>query len=211
VARSIGVILKEKVIQLGHRKGFHVTSHGSKLCCTRCAEPPSAKNERQKKIASGVVPTENQRTYRSSTRCDCPFQICFSPTQWKDKTQNKVIKITSSSVYKHDNGCLPSRAQLVVEKRKSGSYTKSVNEVKIKTILVVLGTNMTVPTGLLRELIRPLFPHGHSLDYQLLFNFRLRAQGVLESKGVEVDEMLVSQDEVRAKSLFTAMAKIIRA
>jgi hypothetical protein len=45
------------------------------------------------------------------------------------------------------------------------------------------------------ELIRPLFPPGHSLDAQLLLNFRPRAQRLLETKAGEVDEMSFSQDD----------------
>jgi hypothetical protein len=45
---------------------------------TFCDEPPSAMNKRKKRIASGAVPLEKQRTYKKSTRWGFPFKICYS-------------------------------------------------------------------------------------------------------------------------------------
>ena len=99
---------------------------------------------------------EKQRQV-NSTRCGCPFKIQYLPVDWKDKT-NKAIKITASSCYSHDNGCLPSPTQLAVEKRKAGSHTTAIHEAQIKTILSVMNTGSRVPIGMMRDLMRPIFP-----------------------------------------------------
>jgi hypothetical protein len=61
-------------------------------------------------------------------------------------------------VYMYGKGCRPSRSQLVVEKRKASSYTGSVYESQIKTILTLLKPGDKVPTRTMTKLIRPLFP-----------------------------------------------------
>jgi hypothetical protein len=122
--------LREDVRAFAYIKGFEVSSEGCKISCSRCAEPTSHKNKRDKRNASGVVPIDKRRIHRKSTRCGCPWKICFSMLNQKDKS-NTSVKITGSSMYRHGKGCRPSRSQLVVEKRKAGSYTKSIYESRI--------------------------------------------------------------------------------
>jgi hypothetical protein len=57
---------------------------------------------------------------------------------------------------------------LAVEKRKSGSFTAAINETQIKAILAVMHTGSRIPTGMMRELIRPLYLAGTSLDAKLI-------------------------------------------
>jgi hypothetical protein len=80
--------LREELRQFGHKKGFVFATGSSKLHCTRCDEPKYRKTCREKKNHAGLVPVEKRRTYRSSTRCGCPFQITFAPVQRQDKTAN---------------------------------------------------------------------------------------------------------------------------
>lgn len=173
--------LRQDVRSFAYQKGFEVTSHGSRISCTRCTEPKSYMKKREEKVLSGLVPIENQRKHRKSTRCGCPFKICHSRLNQKDKSSISV-KITKTSIYRHDKGCLPSRSQLFVEKRKSGAYTKSINESQIKTILSLLKTGEKVPPRTLRKLLRPLFPGGTTLDYQFLYNFHLKAQRMMKKR-----------------------------
>jgi len=63
-----------------------------------------------------------------------------------------------------------------MEKRKSGTFTSAINETQIKAILAVMETNSRIPTNMLRELMRPLYPVGTSLDAKLIFNFRLKLE-----------------------------------
>jgi hypothetical protein len=189
------VELREAVRSFAYKKGFEITTGSWKVMCSRCDEPKSYKNKREKRIASGVVPVEKQRTRRSSTRCGCPFTISYSQLQSNDKT-HMVTKITRNCVYKHDKGCRPSRSQLAVEKRKAGSYTRSVNESKMNTIIALLETEEKVPVRIMRKLIRPLFPPGHSLDYQLLRNVRLKAERMIAKKGTgDVNATTITQEE----------------
>jgi hypothetical protein len=158
------VDMREQLRQFGCRKGFGVTTVCNKLCCTRCAEPQSDINKREKKIADGLVAEGSRRIFKSSTRCGCPFQICFRRQTPKDSC-NKSIVITGSSYYKHDNGCVPSRDQLQVELQKAGVLTRAVvKEKNFKPILAVLNTNQHVAAPLLRDLVRPLFPPGLLLN-----------------------------------------------
>jgi hypothetical protein len=79
-----------------------------------------------------------------------------------------------------------------MEKRKSGTFTSAINETQIKAILAVMETNSRVPTNMLRELMRPLYPVGTSLDAKLIFNFRLKLKRMQKnSKGTFLDTLLI--------------------
>jgi hypothetical protein len=184
--------LREEVRDFAARKGFAVATDGNKICCTRSLEPISQAKARAKKNASGVVPMEKRRTYKSSTRCGCPFRITFSWVDSRNK-DNTAVRVNGSCHFKHDNICLPYRGQLTVEKRKAGTHTKAINENQIKCILLLLNTNNKIHVKTMRDLIRPLFPPGHCLDSQFLFNFRLKAKRIIESRPEEVCDMTITR------------------
>ncbi|KAG7373486.1 hypothetical protein IV203_034210 [Nitzschia inconspicua] len=117
---------------------------------------------------------EERKRNRTSTRVGCTFSICYSVIDYKSKESktNKRVKITKASNYQHSNGCLPSREQLAMETRKTGSFPVAIHETRIKTILAAVSTNVKVSTPLLRGLMQPMFPPGTALDSQFIFNFR---------------------------------------
>jgi hypothetical protein len=131
------------------------------------------------------------KLYKSFTRCGCPFKISFSFLDLKAK-DDMSVRLNGSSNFKHGNRCCPSRAQLVVQKRKAGAYTKAINEKQIKCILLLLSTNNKVASKTMRDLLRPLFPPGHCLDAKFLFNFRLRARKILHTKPGAVSDMTIN-------------------
>ena len=151
--------------KFSEKKGFSITTNGSTFHCSRCEEPPSHKNKRAKKEP---VPLEKQRKH-STTRVGCPFFLKWSPIDWRNKKSNPSCRITSTS-FLHDNGCNPSLGQLQVEKRKAGTLTTAIHELQIKSIMTVLSTGTKVPTAMLREMMKPLYPPGTSLDWSLVFN-----------------------------------------
>ncbi len=193
--------LRLSLRQFADKKGFAIATVGNRIVCTRCDEPQHQITRRNKK----AKPAEGKQRKSNSTRCGCPFFINYSPVDWRNR-ENKQIKITKSN-YKHDNGCLPSRSQLTIEKRKAGCHTVAINEQRIKTILSVMETGSRVPVDMMRDLMRPLFPPGTSLDFQLVFNFRLKLKRMLASRadrggnidsqtitGAEEDELLATND-----------------
>ena len=179
--------------EFAHKKGFALTSNGCNLLCSRCEEPQSHKNKRARKTP---VPIEKRRK-RISTRCGCSFALRFSLVDRKDRS-NRSIKISPSCCYMHSNGCCPSRAQLAVEKRKAGTHTASVNELHIKSILSIMATGERIPTNLLREMIRPLYPPGTSLDSKLIFNFRLKVERMLKSGEVDTNSSTITEDHEKS-------------
>jgi hypothetical protein len=126
---------------------------------------------------------ERRRTFKSSTRCDCPFKITYRMVQKSDKS-NKSVVLTGSCIYRHANGCFPSTGQLNVERRKSGMYSRAVHQSQITTILTVLNTKQKISARLLRDLVRPMFPPSQSLHAQFLINFRRKAQSSLDKKKI---------------------------
>jgi hypothetical protein len=114
--------LRDLLREFAHKKGFAVTTAGNNIVCTRCEEPQHQINRRNKK----AKPVANKQRKTNTTRCGCPFRINYSPVDWWNK-ENKAVKITKAN-YKHGNGCLSSKSQLAVEKRKAGSHTTAINE-----------------------------------------------------------------------------------
>jgi hypothetical protein len=186
--------LRDDIRSFAYKKGFEVTSDGWKILCSRCAEPLTVKSKREQRLSSGVVPPEKRRNPKKTTRCGCPFRISYSLLQ-KNNREDKSLKINESSNYRHDRGCLPSRSQLFREKRKAGAYTKSIQESKIKSILTLLKTGERVPPRIMRKLLGPLLPGGCPLDCQFLYNFHIKAQKLLASKGGEVENMTITEEE----------------
>lgn len=190
--------LRDQVRAFAHKKGFAISSDGTKLCCTRCDEPQSNKN---KKARKNPVPAERQRN-TTTTRVGCSFQVTYTFVDWKNKAFNKAVRITKSSNFYHSNGCLPSRAQLCVEKRKAGTFTVAVHESQIKVILSVMATGTKVPIPMLRQMMKPLFPDGTSLDSKLIFNFRLKIKRMLDKGSIDLSSHTVTEeDEAQLLSL----------
>ncbi|KAG7373178.1 hypothetical protein IV203_033902 [Nitzschia inconspicua] len=52
-----------------------------------------------------------------------------------------------------------------------------------------------IPTGLLRDLVRPLYPPGTSLDTQLLFNFRVKLKRMLTRGEIDLSSHTVTDDD----------------
>ena len=106
--------LRAELRKFAHKKGFAISSVGTKLVCTRAETPQCYKNKRAKQ----ATPIEKQRS-RTSTRVGCCFKITCAPVNWRNRKEDKSITITKSSNYAHSNGCFPCRNQLVVEMRKA--------------------------------------------------------------------------------------------
>ena len=181
--------LRDTLRNWAAKKGFSITSHGSAFNCSRCAVPQSYLNKRLK---LAPVPESKQRN-RQTTRVDCPFSVKFSKKNRQD-ANDKTIKITRVC-FRHDNGCLPSPEQLAVEKRKAGSLNVSVHEARIKSIMATLNTNVSVSTSLLREMMKPLYPPGTSLDAKLIFNFRLKIKRMIAAAPGDVMAVTVTEDD----------------
>jgi hypothetical protein len=88
-----------------------------------------------------------------------------------------------------------------VEKRKAGSHTTAIHEAQIKTILSVMNTGSRVPIGMMRDLLRPIFPPGTSLDAnsKLVWNFRLKAKRMLAKGFVgDINSQTITEEEREA-------------
>ena len=148
--------LRDAVRDFSHRNCFSVSSEGHSIVCSRANATDSS--IRKCKKLKAKVPLEKQRN-RKSTRCGCPFVVRCSPVNNKNK-EDKRVRITSCNFH-HGNGCLPSKAQLAVEKRKAGAITRAINKSQIKSIMSVLSTGTRISTATFRELVKPIFPNGN--------------------------------------------------
>ena len=184
--------LREKARRFATKHGFVITTEGSKLCCSRSAEPNGAKKKRAKKEPTPI----NKRRKHNSTRCGCNFAIKYAPVN-RGVKEDKQIKITACDLM-HSNGCFPCNSQLAVEKRKSGVVVASLHEARIKAIITVIRTETRVPVATLREMIRPLYPPGTALDAQLIFNLRLKIKRMIKQGLVDdINSVSITEEQER--------------
>ena len=182
--------LRSELRSFAHKKGFSITSNGNSLHCSRCEEPNSHKNKRAKK---DPLPSSKQRKFHT-TRVGCPFVLKWKYIDWKNYKSNPKCAV-SNVCFTHDNGCLPSSSQLSVEKRKAGKLDVAIHESQIKSILTVFQTGTKVPTAMLREMVKPLFPPGTALDHAMLFNFVIKLKRLLAKSGTDLATFTVSSDD----------------
>ncbi|KAG7373066.1 hypothetical protein IV203_033790 [Nitzschia inconspicua] len=83
--------------------------------------------------------------------------------------------------------------QLSVEKRKAGAVAVAVNESRTSAILTVMSPGQRVSAGMLRGLVRPLYPPGTSLDSKLLFNIRLKIKRMLARRDLDLSSHTVTE------------------
>ncbi|KAG7347922.1 hypothetical protein IV203_016627 [Nitzschia inconspicua] len=184
--------LRDSVRKFAHKKGFSVTSSGTRFSCSRCAAAPSYIARRLKKQQQ--IPPGKRRK-RNTTRVGCSFQISYTHFNRNEKRADQPIRINASTCYHHSNGCFPSSSQLAIEKRKAGAITAAVNESTIKSILAVMATGQRIPVEMLRRLVRPLYPPGTSLDSQLLFNIRLKIKRMLAKGDIDLTSHTVTEED----------------
>ena len=188
--------LRDSLHTFATKKGFVVSSNGSSIVCSRAPEPSSLKAKRLKlgRDAAAAGTVRKART-TTTTRCGCNFKISFTWVDWKNKDANKSIRITSSSRYCHDNGCKPFLGQFLVEKRKAGTLNSALHETRIKALLAVFQTGSRVAIGMLRNLMKPLFPAGASMDSKLVFDFRLKIKRLLAAKAGDLEYQSITAAE----------------
>ena len=130
--------IRDAAGELGNRHLFAVSTEGFSVLCSRASEPSGAVKKRTKKTP---VPLAKQRT-RFTTRCGCSFAVKFTPVSRKEK-EDKRVRITVCDGMR-SSGCMPSKVQLRVEKRKAGAATRAINEHQIKAIASVLNTGTKI-------------------------------------------------------------------
>jgi hypothetical protein len=155
--------MRKDVQSFSYKKGFEVTSEGNAVLCRQCYEPQSRKNKRDRKIELGVAPVEKGRAHKKARRLGCPFKIIYSRLKPKDKN-DMSIRIIRCSIYKLDNGCRPSRSQLKLHRRKSGSYVHPFSQRNTYKSHPHSDEDRGENSLLKGKFIQPSFPSGHSLD-----------------------------------------------
>jgi hypothetical protein len=91
--------LREEVREFADWEGFAAATDCTNICCTRSHEPISQAKARDKKNASGLVPVEKRRAYKSSMLCGCPLRITFT---WMDSRSKDNTAVRVSAEQKSD-------------------------------------------------------------------------------------------------------------
>lgn len=114
--------LRTAIRNWSESRGASVTTQGSAIPCARVAAPASFQNTTEKFRMKNNIPVKKQRT-SNQIRCGCKFRISFTlANRTIQDAPIKAVRITSGS-YRHTDGCFPSQSQLIVDKKRGGTYT----------------------------------------------------------------------------------------
>lgn len=171
-------VLRDAVNERAQAHGFIVSTHGKSLRCPKSALP-FCEAKRRKQVSSSVPPEKRRKT--TTSRCGCSFVIRYTQANRKMKDAPEgSVRITDGSVYTHSNGCTPSQAQLISDKRSTGKYTKDLQASHLATIANVIKSKSRVSAPLLRDLMRPLYPESVPISAQDLSNMRFRIRKLIK-------------------------------
>ncbi|KAG7349295.1 hypothetical protein IV203_011892 [Nitzschia inconspicua] len=98
--------LRESLRKFAHKRGFSITSIGTKFCCSQCAESKcyTAKRLRMKhETATG------KKRKRNNTRVGCSFQGSYTFVNYKEKKTD--IDLASDTATAHEEAELLSTAE----------------------------------------------------------------------------------------------------
>jgi hypothetical protein len=165
--------------------GFGVALSGKAIKCGLA----SYKEGQKKKFAKQAAKTSPSKKHdRAKTCCGCGFIIRFSnvaanlkvghPLQYNGCGEN-AVRVTSS-VFDHSNGCVPSRQQLVNQKKLQGKYTSECLTKENLSKIIEFSSFGRLSAKTLRKMLKELLPEGVPVNAQLISNIRLKVDRILE-------------------------------
>jgi hypothetical protein len=228
--------LREEVRAVSKSMDFTVSTCGLKLSCNRSGSPrkltPDSEHDRK-------------RQRMNILKCNCGFAIVavyVIPTfedpnnQFGPKLRNAgdrhtpellEVKIHTSSSYVHNNGCLPSYAQSLMQHRSAGTLFEKESEAMDHLLQVMAVSDKNLDNNTLRVLLNLANPSQSHLTSMQLWNFRLWARKEIDRrhqpgykksllKKTDIDSMFSNQGSlkpaaneavVHAEELYRSMLK----
>ena len=173
-----------------NRMGFEIAVRGTQVCCSRASRNSDGPKAAAKKES---VPDEKKRK-KSSHAVGCKWVI-----RWQRQRENipssadYYLRITSFSL-DHTNGCTPSKQQLRLSRRRSGSYTRNIPMNALKERVLLLGDRERVPYSLVRKLLKPFFPDDWVMDSASICNFLVKCRYFKQELERRNDTLSISKD-----------------
>ena len=166
--------LRRQMRAFAEAHGFSIGTHGQSLRCSRGKVTTSTKRRRERLDREN--PHRKRRNVKN-TKCDCPFFIRFCNTA---KGPPNAVRITENSCYRHDNGCLPSRAQLQETLRSAGAYSRDIRPHEWRGVLEIMRGGNHVPAKVLRPMMKSMYPPDYKITPADVANMRHRLKKWLE-------------------------------
>jgi len=138
------------------------------------------------RIREKTTPTEKQRVHNWSMKQGCSFIVHAAAFQRKFVIKKCCID--------HLHGCLPSPRQLVVDKWRSGFYTKFNDRAWLQIISTV---EAHAPARTLRAVVKKFLPSRVPVTAQQLCNISARAK--VESSRISAQENISGAESSRSR------------
>jgi hypothetical protein len=176
--------LKDSVFSFGRACGFGVEKNGKSY---RCSLAEHSENHKKRHQTLGKMISPSRKRERRTQRCVCGFIIIrFTTIASSHKTRfqplfddcpEKAVRVTSC-VFDHSNSCLPSRQQLVNQKKAQGSYTRECLSKENLSKIVEFSRYGYLKPVALRKMLKELLPEGVPINAQVLCNICLKVDRI---------------------------------
>ena len=124
---------------------------------------PDGSSGQKKKIRKSIA-----------SQVKCPFEIKWSLLDYKRPYRHDIFyKVKISNIISTHHTCLMSNMSYVVAVKSTKGHTK-LDLASVKTAVDVLKANPTLPTAMLRPLVKNALPQSTNLDSKFLNNFKRR-------------------------------------
>ena len=170
-----------------NKSGFEVSIRGTQICCTRSERKSDGPKEAARRAA---VPIEEKRK-KSALGCGCNWVIRWQPNQ--SMCNNQSIRITSM-ILNHTNGCTPSKQQLRVARRRSGTYTRAIPMNALKEVINLLGEKERLPHHFVRKILKPYLPGDWNMDSVAICNFLVKCRIFKQEMETRNDRMIIEKE-----------------
>jgi hypothetical protein len=187
--------LKKAADEFSQSCGFALEQHGSSLRCSLAQHSKAQKNKLDKKKKDT---TPSRERNRATNRCGCGFVIKFSvvglqsrkksPEKYGHDCPTTAVRVTQCK-FLHSNGCLPSRHQLVVQKKAKGRYTTEHLTAANLAPIIAFSRHGYLAAPALRSMLKDLLPEGVSVDSKIIHNMRCKVKRIRKHEDDNPDSM----------------------
>jgi len=94
----------------------------------------------------------------------------------------------------HTNGCSPSKQQLRVARRRSGTYTRAIPMNALKDVINLLGEKERLPYRFVRKILKPYLPGDWNMDSVAICNFLVKCRIFKQEMEKRNDRLIIEKE-----------------
>ena len=92
------------------------------------------------------------------------------------------------------NGCCPSKQQLRVARRQSGTYTRAIPMNALKDVINLLGEKERLPYRFVRKILKPYLPGDWNMDSVAICNFLVKCRIFKQEMETRNDRVIIEKE-----------------